>query len=383
MKKIFTLLSVVIVALQLMTANAENTAPVAYEATDVTNHTMTAYWSACPGAISYILRTYPIQLEGLVFRDKFANCTPNDVYEVGPAGDLSMNGYADHNGWWGDGIEGTNGGVIINNGGVLSLYGNETDLKIYPYVKKRTIKFKAKAYDIDSICTIRLACGGSSEMTIDLTPEEKWYTMVVEREYPNYFGMLYMGCMFQNMTYEPGNNRVVLTDFKVYWGDYSEPQPQSQPQNDAPNAKYISLDWSGDTTFVYNIPADSTCFKFGKYINELGNEQMDAYHYIDNFTYWHYDVKAIYANGQESEWSNQIAYTVSPWPEFLEDEADDDEPISVPGDVNGDGMVTSADITALYNFILLNDDSQIVHGDQDGDGDITTHDVTFVYELLL
>ena len=61
-------------------------------------------------------------------------------------------------------------------------------------------------------------------------------------------------------------------------------------------------------------------------------------------------------------------------------------PVAAPvvaGDVNGDGQVTSADITALYNFILNNDDSAIVNGDQDNDGDITTHDVTFVYEIIL
>ncbi|MBR5087709.1 MAG: fibronectin type III domain-containing protein [Muribaculaceae bacterium] len=55
----------------------------------------------------------------------------------------------------------------------------------------------------------------------------------------------------------------------------------------------------------------------------------------------------------------------------------------VAGDVNGDGEVTSADITALYTFLLTGDDSDIVNGDQDGDGDITTHDVTVVYEILL
>ena len=55
----------------------------------------------------------------------------------------------------------------------------------------------------------------------------------------------------------------------------------------------------------------------------------------------------------------------------------------VAGDVNGDGDVTAADITALYSFLLSGDDSDIVNGDQDGDGDITTHDVTFVYEILL
>lgn len=58
-------------------------------------------------------------------------------------------------------------------------------------------------------------------------------------------------------------------------------------------------------------------------------------------------------------------------------------PVSVAGDVNGDGEVTSADITALYNWLLNNDDSAIVNGDQNSDGAITSGDVTFVYNILL
>ena len=53
------------------------------------------------------------------------------------------------------------------------------------------------------------------------------------------------------------------------------------------------------------------------------------------------------------------------------------------GDVNGDGEVTSADITALYNYLLSNDASGIVNGDQNGDGKITSGDVTTVYSILL
>jgi hypothetical protein len=56
---------------------------------------------------------------------------------------------------------------------------------------------------------------------------------------------------------------------------------------------------------------------------------------------------------------------------------------AVPGDVNGDGEVTSVDITALYNFLLSEDDSAIVNGDQNGDGEITTGDVTVIYNILL
>ena len=52
-------------------------------------------------------------------------------------------------------------------------------------------------------------------------------------------------------------------------------------------------------------------------------------------------------------------------------------------DVDGDGLVTASDITALYNFILNNDSSSIVNGDQDGDGQITAGDITTVYNLIL
>ena len=56
---------------------------------------------------------------------------------------------------------------------------------------------------------------------------------------------------------------------------------------------------------------------------------------------------------------------------------------ALPGDVNGDGDVTSADVTALYSYLLNNDTSSLVNGDQDGDGFITSSDVTTVYTIIL
>ena len=53
------------------------------------------------------------------------------------------------------------------------------------------------------------------------------------------------------------------------------------------------------------------------------------------------------------------------------------------GDVNGDYAVTSTDLTALYNWLLNEDDSNIVNGDLDGSGDITASDITIVYNILL
>lgn len=52
-------------------------------------------------------------------------------------------------------------------------------------------------------------------------------------------------------------------------------------------------------------------------------------------------------------------------------------------DVNGDGYVTAADITALYDYLLNNNTSNLVNGDVNGDGYITAGDVTTVYDILL
>ena len=58
-------------------------------------------------------------------------------------------------------------------------------------------------------------------------------------------------------------------------------------------------------------------------------------------------------------------------------------PVAVPGDVNGDGYVSSADITTLYDYLLTNESSNLVNGDVDGDGNITSGDITAVYTILL
>jgi uncharacterized lipoprotein YddW (UPF0748 family) len=55
----------------------------------------------------------------------------------------------------------------------------------------------------------------------------------------------------------------------------------------------------------------------------------------------------------------------------------------IVGDVNCDGDVTAADVTALYNYLLNGDTTYIATSDVNGDGDITSADVTSVYNILL
>ncbi len=70
----------------------------------------------------------------------------------------------------------------------------------------------------------------------------------------------------------------------------------------------------------------------------------------------------------------------SPWYNFLNII---EYSYTIPGDVNGDGHVSSVDVTALYNHMLNGDSSAIVNGDQDGDGIITSVDITIIYNHLL
>ena len=59
------------------------------------------------------------------------------------------------------------------------------------------------------------------------------------------------------------------------------------------------------------------------------------------------------------------------------------QPEPVPGDVNGDGYVNAADVTALYNWILNGDDKDLKNGNQDDDPAINAADVTAVYNIIL
>lgn len=55
----------------------------------------------------------------------------------------------------------------------------------------------------------------------------------------------------------------------------------------------------------------------------------------------------------------------------------------VRGDVNGDGSLTSADVTCMYNYLLNGDETYAATSDVDGDGYITSGDITVLYNLLM
>lgn len=56
---------------------------------------------------------------------------------------------------------------------------------------------------------------------------------------------------------------------------------------------------------------------------------------------------------------------------------------AITGDVNGDGEVTVADVTAIYNYLLNDDQTYLATSDVNGDGVVTATDVTIIYNILL
>ncbi|MBP5687140.1 MAG: SusF/SusE family outer membrane protein [Muribaculaceae bacterium] len=53
------------------------------------------------------------------------------------------------------------------------------------------------------------------------------------------------------------------------------------------------------------------------------------------------------------------------------------------GDVDGDGVVTANDVTAVYNYLLNGDTEFYASSDVDGDGTVTAADVMYIYNILL
>ncbi len=55
----------------------------------------------------------------------------------------------------------------------------------------------------------------------------------------------------------------------------------------------------------------------------------------------------------------------------------------VYGDVNGDGIVSTVDVTIIYNYLLNSDTTYLSTSDVNGDGIISSVDITIIYNILL
>lgn len=80
---------------------------------------------------------------------------------------------------------------------------------------------------------------------------------------------------------------------------------------------------------------------------------------------------------------NPGLYTYDEWQAMYVGLYPNKEETTLMGDVNGDGSVNAADVTALYNYILNGDEAFLSTSDVNNDGAINAGDVTSVYNIIL
>ena len=294
--------------------------PVATAATEVKANGFTANWTLSPSATSYTLRVVPKPAATLLMTETFGNCTSAGALDISN----NLDTYLDNAGWTGSKLYTAVGGVRMGTGSSKStLISPALDLSANNKVSAR---IKVQTFNNDTNCDLKISCGDASETITVPDNNVAEYSVVLDCTNED-----------QNVKFETTVNgkRVVITEIELYSGDITK---QTK---------------AFDETIFTGI-TDLSCAVTG----------------LQPATTYLYDVMAV--NGtMQSRWSNKIeVVTLDGGP-------------SVPGDVNGDGEVTSYDVTLLYNLILNGDNSDIVYGDQDGDGEITSHDITFVYNILL
>ena len=289
--------------------------PVATAATNIGSTKFTANWNLCEGATSYILRIVPKNYD--ILTEGFSKFTKNGAQDISD----KLDTYMDNAGWTGSKLYEAIGGIRLGTG---SSVGTLTSPGIDLTENKVTVTIKAKTYNNDTNCNLKISCGNSSETVTLADNNEDTYSVVLDCA-----ASTGQTIKFETMA---NSKRVIITSIHLINGDHA----------------MKSIDIDGIT-----IPGIT---KNNYVVTDL-----------DPATTYFYDVKAVYG-AKESKWSNKILVITL---------------AGIPGDVNGDGEVTSADVTALYNFLLTGDDSEIVNGDQTGDGEITSADVTEVYNILL
>ena len=297
-------------------------APHATDATGIGATSFTANWDPCPFATSYTLRIKQMVAASPIFTETFEKCTKESSTNIAS----TVNNYTDNSGWAGSYIYQAVGGIRL---GATSYNGvlQSPAVDLSGSGGKVSVKFTARAYDTDVDCPLQVSCGESTDTITVPSSDEGSFIVVLDCSEE-------AGQKIRFATIVK-KKRVVITSVEIYDGDLNDTSATGEPvviEGITSNKKVVS-GLLPETTYMY-------------------------------------DVMALYGTSA-SNWSNMVEVTT-----FAGGAA-------IDGDVDGDGSVTSADITALYNFLLNGDSSYIVNGDQDGDGNITSADVTYVYNIIL
>lgn len=252
--------------------------------------------------------------------ETFAKCTAASTTAI-----TSMDKYADEAGWLSTTAYPEVGGIRLGNnskvGAIRTAY-----LDLSQTTGDVTVVVKAKSYGSDSNVSLSVMRFGDAEsvQTAAITAEEQEYTFT--------FNDLALDAApsFSISNVNKGK-RAVVTGVKIYAGS-------TEASGSAP------LTIEGITSERQQVTGLKAATEYLFNVRSVGSEGM-------------------------SEWSNTVFVTTA-------------QSATLPGDVNGDGNVNGADVTALYNFLL---NGTPVPGEPDvtADGNVNGSDVTALYNLLL
>ena len=191
----------------------------------------------------------------------------------------------------------------------------------------------------------------------------------------------YDGWVYSKTTVPLSSSNIMQNKINLY-GDYI----LTSPLMNSGGVDSISVSvktHSNINTSSYNPTQGSPTFTL---IDENGNELTSVfYKFEDAQEHRAFSVKMDLCNVEATQFKLQLSCKDATLNSALAIREVIVERLAAPvlGDVDGDGTVTSADITVIYNYLLDGDSTSIVNGDQDGDGAITAGDITFIYNLLM
>ena len=304
--------------------------------TAVKGHSFRADWTSGGDVSSYTLKVSRQQESGatLLMSENFSkvNAYTDGYNDIGE----TLDDYTDNPGWTGYKVY-TAAGKSLKVGTSSAIgYLISPELQLSSTV---TVVFRAKNWiasnGTSDKSSIIVSCGNASQ-TVALSDNATDYTVVLN------------GCSAQNvkLAMNAVKKRSYIYSVDIYNGDLTAKAPRRQVVEE------------GDSTWRMVSGITDTCYTVSA---------------LDGGIY-EYMVKAIYTDGTESVWSNIQNVTLT---------GEDDEPLN--GDVNGDGIVNIADVTALIDYMLgraaetFNEDA----ADVNFDGEINIADVTEIIDILL
>ena len=254
---------------------------------------------------SYTLQVNQYGEPTLVFEETFANCKKDGA-------DISsnLNNYMDNAGWTGERVYESTGGVRLGTtGGIGSITSPALDLT--GGTGKISIVFNAKPYTrnntTDKNVDVKISCGDKSQ-TITVNEEGEQKIVLDAAQAANQ--------QIQIATTKNGK-RVIISALRIYDEDVTEIFNATRRE---------AIDEQGDAT-TRTITGITNRFYV---VNDLTGGGT-----------FKYRVKAVYADGTESGWSNIEHVTLKSTPEDV-----------LLGDVNNDGVVDVTDINILVNIVL-------------------------------